>query len=393
MKIALLTLSVSRKAAGMLDCVRRLALGLQAEQSVATEILGIDDEHSAADLPTWKPLPVYLFTPKGPANFGYTPEVDACLRRLDVELTHTHGLWTYFSVASRRWSLREHRPYMVTTQGMLDPWALGNSRWKKRIAARLFERRHLEGAACLHAVCMAEAESMRSYGLSNPICVIPNGADLPLPEHGGEYSAPWADCVPANGKVLLYLSRLHPKKNLANLIRAWAVLQKETAGELKEWTLVVAGWDQGGHAAELEKLAVALSVEASVRFVGPLFGRDKAAAYRHANAFVLPSLSEGLPLVVLEAWSYGLPVVMTAACNLPEGFAAGAALEASSDPEGLAAALSDIMRLSDSDRMLMGERGRALVETQFTWSGAAAKMARVYAWVLGRGEKPDDLLL
>ena len=68
------------------------------------------------------------------------------------------------------------------------------------------------------------------------------------------------------------------------------------------------------------------SCDASVVFLGPQFGAEKSECYRACDAFILPSLSEGLPMTVLEAWSYAKPVLMTAECNLPEGFAAGAAV-------------------------------------------------------------------
>jgi poly(glycerol-phosphate) alpha-glucosyltransferase len=103
---------------------------------------------------------------------------------------------------------------------MLDRWALNNSRWKKRIAAFLYEDRNLQDAACIRALCDAEAQSIRAYGLRNPICVIPNGVEGSPEDSRFEIR----DSKLAFGEgrqVLLYLGRLHPKKNLANLIRAW----------------------------------------------------------------------------------------------------------------------------------------------------------------------------
>ena len=97
----------------------------------------------------------------------------------DLDVLSVHGLWKYCSVGSQRWHRRTGRPYVVHPHGMLEPWALRNAMWKKRVAALLYENQHLHGAACLRALSEAEAESIRSYGLRNPICVIPNGVDLP----------------------------------------------------------------------------------------------------------------------------------------------------------------------------------------------------------------------
>ncbi len=70
-------------------------------------------------------------------------------------------------------------------------------------------------------------------------------------------------------------------------------------------------------------------------FAGPLFGAAKEAAYRHADAFVIPSTSEGMPTVVLEAWAYNLPVLMTPQCNLPDGFHQQAAIRIETNPESI----------------------------------------------------------
>ena len=107
---------------------------------------------------------------------------------------------------------------------------------------------------------------------------------------------------------------------------------------------------------------------------------------------MLPSLSEGLPVAVLEAWSYGLPVLMTEACNLPEGFAAGAALSIATDPAGIAAGLRRLFALSDAERRGMGARGRALVRARFAWASVGEQMAAVYRWVLGGGSPPSCVL-
>ena len=71
---------------------------------------------------------------------------------------------------------------------MLDPWALGNAAWKKRLAGWWFEHARLEGAACLHALNEAEACAIRAYGLSNPICVVPNGVGMSSSSYGTGHS-------------------------------------------------------------------------------------------------------------------------------------------------------------------------------------------------------------
>ena len=134
---------------------------------------------------------------------------------------------------------------------------------------------------------------------------------------------------------------------------------------------------------------------ASVIFTGPAFGEEKDRLLRQASAFILPSFSEGLPMSVLEAWSYGLPVLMTDHCNLPAGFAANAALRIGTDAESIAEGLRELFALPTTDHgqrttslISIGRNGRALVERQFTWPQVAAQMKEVYEWLLGGGPKP-----
>jgi poly(glycerol-phosphate) alpha-glucosyltransferase len=193
--------------------------------------------------------------------------------------------------------------------------------------------------------------------------------------------------------MLLYLGRLHSKKNLSALLDAWKTLHRSKAGNQgsEKWVLAVAGWDQGGYEALLKKKAHDLEVENSVLFLGPMFGDDKAAVYQKATAFVLPSLSEGLPMAVLEAWANGKPVLMTPECNLPEGFATDAAVKIDTTANGIAKGLVQLIEMSDSDCAAMGERGRTLVAEKFSWPRVGEQMRSVYEWVLGGGPPPETV--
>lgn len=96
---------------------------------------------------------------------------------------------------------------------------------------------------------------------------------------------------------------------------------------------------------------------------------------------------------VLEAWSYRLPVLMTEHCNLPEGFAAEAAIRIGTDVESIAEGLHQLLQSTIPDLQSIGRNGRALVESQFTWPQVAAQMKEVYEWVLGGGPAPSSVVL
>jgi poly(glycerol-phosphate) alpha-glucosyltransferase len=393
MKVGFLVSSVSRKAGGLFQSVRGLAKSVASANTTAS-VFGISDEKSTVDSREWQPLSVRTFEPQFRA-WGYSNQLVPALLAADLDIVSTHGLWKYSSIASRRWHTRTARPYIVHAHGMLESWALRNATWKKRIAALLYQNQDLRGAACLRALCQAEAQSIRVYGMRNPICVIPNGVDLPqLVDASTLETENLSFQAFAQGrKVLLYLGRLHPKKNVANLVRAWKQTLNSYPLTPENWVLAIAGWDQGGYERELKKLSNDYGLPVSVSFLGPLFGQEKEAAYRICDAFILPSLSEGLPMTVLEAWAHAKPVLITPECNLPEGFAAGAALQIGTSPEGIAAGLKQLIEMSDGDRRAMGDRGRTLVATKFSWPHIGEEMRSVFEWVLGGGPTPETVRL
>lgn len=391
LKVGILSASLSRKAGGLYDAVRYLARNLAELPGCSLEVFGAIDEMTEQDIGGWLGVSVHTSRVVGPRVFGYVPELSRILNIAQLDILHSHGLWMFPSIGSRLWAARTRKPYVISPHGMLDPWAVKNGRLKKKLAGLLYENNHLRFASCLHALCQSEAEAIRSFGLCNPICIIPNGIDLPAPF--SMMSLPtWAGQFSHETKVLLYLGRIHPKKGLRNLVIAWRdVLQKDNRDE--KWVLVIAGWDQGGHEAELQELVVQMGVANSIFFIGPQFNEAKLATYQRADAFILPSFSEGLPMVVLEAWAHGLPVLMTQECNLPEGFTQDAAVKISNDPRVMAGELEDFFALSQDQHSAIGENGRQLVMEKFTWPTIAADMAVVYRWVLGSGPKPDCVIL
>ena len=432
-----LTSWLSGAGGGIPPVIRALAAEYRQRQ-MDYVVAGLADPTGA--LPAFPAdWPVVAGRIAGPAAFGYSPELARQMReRVQKDsVIHVHGLWMYPGWLARKLCEETGAVRIVSPHGMLEPWALQNSRWKKRLAAWAFENQNLRTASCLHALCATEAENFRHYGLKNPIAIIPNGIDLPESREQKVESRnpPWQGHIEPGRKVLLFLSRIHPKKGLVNLLRAWSSILHSQPSILDSWCLAVAGWDQGGHEAELKRLASELGIqwsdtrehrtsniehpisnrkaesreqEAKIRnqksnfsvsefqlsafsllFLGPQFGEDKVACYRNCDAFILPSFSEGLPMVILEAWAHGKPVLMTPECNLPEGFAANAAIRIEPSTGSIAEGLEELFRLSSSDLSSLGSNGRKLVRERFTWDIVGSQLRNVSAWLVGGGARPE----
>jgi poly(glycerol-phosphate) alpha-glucosyltransferase len=388
MKVALITSWLSTQTGGVFSVVRNTAHHLEKTANARVRVFGLNKDLTEADFQAWAPLEVQALRPVGPFVFGYLPGMMPALRDWDADLSHAHGIWKYTSVATLRWSRQTKRPHMVTPHGMLDQWALRQRALRKRIAGRVFERANLNEAACVHALCIAEVESIRRYGLRAPVCVIPNGVDLPdagVIDQGVSSSG-------EQRKTALFLGRIHPKKGLTRFLQGWAEARRSSPALAAQWSFALAGWSELGHEDELKKLATDLGIQNDVRFLGPLLGDKKRAALQSASAFALPSLSEGLPMGVLEAWGYALPVLMTPECNLTEAYATNAAIEIRSDTSSIAAGLLRLWSMSDDERRDIGMSGRRLVEEHYTWERVVQQLTSVYRWILGGGAKPDSVV-
>jgi len=262
---------------------------------------------------------------------------------------------------------------------MVEPWAMRHRAWKKQLAWWLYQRRDLRAVTVFHAANQSEALSVRRLGLSQPVAVIPNGVEVqPLGA---------TDDIPTtNQRTALFLSRIHSSKGLLNLVAAWNQVRPEG------WTCVIAGMDEGGHQAIVERAVQRAGLDKQFRFVGPIYGDDKWQLYRSADLFVLPTFSENFGVVVAEALASQVPVITTkrAPWKCLEANRCGWWVEVGAEP--LVAALKAATSLSDVERSAMGARGRDLVTQRFRWEQIGSQMKEVYTWMLGGGSPPSCVM-
>lgn len=332
--------------------------------------------NSAVELVLYRALRKFRIT----YSFGFRHKFSNIVKNNKVSIIHNHGLWLQCNhqsaVVARRCSI----PYIVSPRGMMEPWAFAYNAWKKKVIWWLWQKRALENATAFCATSLQEAESIRKLGFNQPIAIIPNGVDLP------PYTIKQNQNL-ASIRYVLFLSRIHPKKGLLNLVQAWSLVTP------KGWKVIIAGPDENGHQQEVKREISAAGLNDIFEFVGSVEGEQKNKLYQEASLFILPTFSENFGIVIVEALASGIPVITTKGAPW-EGLVnnnCGWWVDVGVKP--LADALKDATTLPDQERIAMGQRGREYVVREFGWDDIGRKMIVFYEWVLHGGTPPDFVRL
>jgi glycosyltransferase involved in cell wall biosynthesis len=352
-------------------------------QGIDAEILCFDTEDSKDNLISTEDF-IKTIKASSSIKLGYSKNFLKFLQDNAIyDIYHGHGLWQMPIHFMAKVAKKKNKPYIITPRGMLRPWALEQSKWKKKIALWLYQTIDLQNAVCLHATSKLEADEIRCLGFNNPIAVIPNGIDL------SDYSTK-QNRFQMPKKKILYLSRVFPKKGLEFLIEAWSLLSKS---DRDNWEIIIAGNGDAKYIDKLNQLILSRKLENEIKFVGPKYGQDKIITFNKAEIFVLPTIGENFGMVVAEALACGLPVITTKGAPWEELITKNAGWWVDSGVEPLVKALTEAMLLSDYERKQMGLNGRKLVEENYSIESVAKKMIQLYEWVLYKKEKPEFVYL
>ncbi|HFU74755.1 MAG TPA: glycosyltransferase [Arcobacter sp.] len=293
----------------------------------------------------------------------------------DFDLIHSHMLWMSPNYYSGLIANKLSKPYVCSPRGTLSKWALSHSIWKKKIVLALGQKKALDTVSCFHVTAQSEAEEVFDFGYRNiPATIIPNGIDIPL--LSPKKSTPY--------KRLTFLSRIHPKKGIENLLEAWEQLEKQ----FSEWELAIVGPKENDYAKKIIKLVKDKGIK-RVTFTGEIKGDDKIEFLRDSYLFVLPTYSENFGMVVAEALACELPVICSkgAPWSGLEEHNSGWWIEIGVEP--LRESLEHAMGLDDFERVQMGQNGREWMKKDFSWDKIAENMIKTYEWILKHNEKPD----
>lgn len=384
MKVLIYTDVLSHKAGGLYYSVSSLAKSV-LQNRCDVNLMGYVDEYFQDDMYMYGDVPLIKLK-------GQWPLKRQCLsfntlkymQDVSPTIIHQQGMWSFLSLYTSLYKKRNYQcKTVISPRGMLDPWIVKRSPLKKWIARRLFENENLKRANCIHALCESEYHSIRAYGLNNPIAIIPNGTNIP------DWEREFPMFTKKTCRNILFLSRLHPKKGVLELVYAYAKIDRLNKNLTEKWHLKIGGWGDESYIEMIRKAIEENDLSDKVELLGAVYGKEKDLLLKNSDVFILPTYSEGLPMAVLEAWAYGLPVITTEYANLPEGFKAGAAYKISNDIDNLSERLIDFMQLPDDYIFSYGVKGLNLVKQQFSWDFIGQRTIQLYEWLLSGGRRPD----
>lgn len=321
---------------------------------------------------------VHMFARERSEQFKYSSQLWGWLKKhaRDYDVIHVHTNWNFPVAAACRAAMRASVPFVLSPHGMLSEYSWSRSAWKKAVYWRLAERRHVFRSAGFHVTSAEERQEVLALGVAAPIGMIPLGIDdeafdVPVQSTWLRTQCPEA----GNREIVLYLSRLHPKKGVTDLLLpAFARLQSNA------FLAIIGGEDvhAPGYASRIEKEIARLGLKGQVKLLGPVPPELRWAAFDGADVFVLPSHAENFGIVVPEAMARAKPVVVTTGVQFSEHVRhSGGGTVVRADVAELAAAM-DALLCDQAPRVRAGALAKAYVTKQFSWRQTAEKLVGLY---------------
>jgi glycosyltransferase involved in cell wall biosynthesis len=298
------------------------------------------------------------------------------------ELVDIQGMWSFLAIDAARACLRAGVPYVFTPHGMMTRGDWAKRLWAKRVFFESVMRKFWDAAATVRFVSRGE-ESESAVPPRGCCAVIPNWIELPgePPDLMGASSLRAKYDIAAERPIILFLGRIAEQKGVIEILQAFELLWRRRP----DMTLMLVGQPDGEYGQAVRRLASQLESHDSIFMPGPLFGREKVAAFSAASLYITLSKFEGHPVAALEAMSWGLPAVLTRASNLPETDEYNAGAVVSDNPTEVAEILQAMM----SDRKALAKMGlnaRRLVEERFSPNQLAGSLENLYRNLIRNGD-------
>jgi len=314
----------------------------------------------------------------------------------EFDLAHIHALFSPVSTAAAAVARYREVPYILRPLGTLDPIDLQKKRRLKQLYGVLWERPNLARAAAIHFTSQREADISERFGLKTPDLILPLGVTSASPEVDStdgleqrEQHHPAAAIrrqlgIADDTPLLLFLSRLDPKKGLNLLLPALELLLQR--GSTFHLGLAGSNSQDPAYEAAIASQIAASPLVAHTSILGFVEGDRKMALLQAADLFVLPSYYENFGIAVAEAMASGLPVVISDQVYIcDQVIQAEAGWVVPCDVTALADCLETALQ-HPAECQRRGENARRYALNHYGWEAIAHQAIRAYERIL----RPKD---
>jgi glycosyltransferase involved in cell wall biosynthesis len=392
MKVLHVIPSIAKVKGGPTQIILEMVKALR-ECGVDAEIATTDDNgDERLDLPLrqrleYEQVPVWFLPRCFPPlrDFIFSADLTRWLWQhlANYDILQTHYLFSFAPTCAAAIARQQKIPYIVTPHGMLTPWALAHQHLKKQIYSTI-ERHNLNQAVAIHCSTPEESQDVRNFQVSTPSFIVPYGVHLPIPQLQAKQHIRRAYGIPETTPIILFFSRLHPKKRPDLLLAALNKL----ASQNHDFHLLMAGSGDPEYLSYLTNLVSSLGLQSQTSMTGFVTGQKKDLLLQGSDLFVLPSFSENFGIAVAEAMVVGLPVIITPGVQIaPEIAEAKAGLIVEGEVDAVADATLELL-LSPELRHKLGENGKRLVSRRYCWSAIAQNLSFVYSALLQKQPIP-----
>lgn len=375
--------SLSLKNGGPPEGLRQLARGY-GQEGVHVEVVSLDapEESFLKELP----FKAHALGP-GKFSYGYSTRLNPWLHQhlKDYDAVVINGIWQYHCFAAWR-AARNKLPYAVFVHGALDPWFKKKyplKHLKKLLYWRAFQYPVLRDALAILFTTRTEKEQASLSFQPNRWngVVVPYGTNYPDGEPSAQEGKFFSACPGVrNHRFLVFMGRIQEKKGCDLLIDAFSRIAAKAPG----LHLVMAGPDQVGWRASLEKQVQILGVAERVHWPGLLQKDAKWGAFYAAEAFILPSHQENFGIAVAEALACGKPVLISNKVNIWEDVVAdGAGIVDDDTADGTHRLLTKWLDLPENDRSKMSQNAYECFVKRYSMRGAAKAVREIFEREIG----------
>lgn len=297
----------------------------------------------------------------------------------DYDLIHVHAIFSYPSTIAMAIARLQNIPYLISPHGLLCNWSMQQGKFKKQLYLNLIERSNLECSKIIHLTAAQEQIELELLSWNLASVIVPLGLELLPPIANARAQLHQMLNISLEVPIILFLSRLHPKKGLDYLISA---LGKLCELDVYNFAFVIAGNGTAEYEAELEQLLQKFNLGDRTYKLGFITGKKKDICLQGADLYVLTSHSENFGIAVLEALASGTPALVTigvALADLVKKQNLGWVV--SLDSEAIAQSIQDFLEHQDIAKEI-GDRASQYVAANYTWTKTAHRLSEIYDNIL-----------